>query len=87
MPPDAAGNPISAISKASCSFAMPGMSDDRFARSVIYLCAHSAEGAMGIVIKQARPGSAAHGNFWFSWKSSTAMMRSGCRPRSSACPC
>jgi putative transcriptional regulator len=30
--------------------AMPGMADDRFARSVIYLCAHSADGAMGIVL-------------------------------------
>ena len=27
--------------------AMPGMADERFARSVIYMCAHSAEGAMG----------------------------------------
>ena len=25
--------------------AMPGMADDRFARSVIYVCAHSEEGA------------------------------------------
>jgi putative transcriptional regulator len=33
--------------------AMPGMSDERFARSVIYLCAHSDEGAMGIVINRA----------------------------------
>lgn len=32
--------------------AMPGMADDRFARSVIYLCAHSDEGAMGIVINR-----------------------------------
>ena len=30
--------------------AMPGMSDERFARSVIYMCAHSAEGAMGIIV-------------------------------------
>ncbi len=30
--------------------AMPGMTDERFARSVIYLCAHSEEGAMGIVV-------------------------------------
>jgi putative transcriptional regulator len=30
--------------------AMPTMRDERFARAVIYLCAHSAEGAMGIVI-------------------------------------
>jgi putative transcriptional regulator len=32
--------------------AMPGMSDDRFARAVIYICAHSAEGAMGIVLNR-----------------------------------
>jgi putative transcriptional regulator len=32
--------------------AMPGMVDERFARSVIYLCAHSAEGAMGIVVNR-----------------------------------
>lgn len=30
--------------------AMPAMDDERFARSVIYVCAHSAEGAMGIVV-------------------------------------
>ena len=35
--------------------AMPGMSDERFARTVIYLCAHSDEGAMGIVINRAAP--------------------------------
>lgn len=35
--------------------AMPGMPDERFARTVIYLCAHSSEGAMGIVVnKRAR---------------------------------
>ncbi|OAI31374.1 hypothetical protein A1351_05575 [Methylosinus sp. R-45379] len=32
--------------------AMPGMVDERFARSVIYLCAHSEDGAMGIVVNQ-----------------------------------
>jgi putative transcriptional regulator len=32
--------------------AMPGMLDDRFARSVIYVCAHSDEGAMGIVVNR-----------------------------------
>lgn len=32
--------------------AMPGMADDRFARSVIYICAHSDEGAMGLIINQ-----------------------------------
>jgi putative transcriptional regulator len=32
--------------------AMPVMSDPRFARSVIYICAHSEDGAMGLVINQ-----------------------------------
>jgi len=32
--------------------AMPAMADERFSRSVIYVCAHSTEGAMGIVINQ-----------------------------------
>lgn len=32
--------------------AMPGMPDPRFARTVIYLCAHSDEGAMGIVVNK-----------------------------------
>ena len=32
--------------------AMPGMKDERFARSVIYICAHSDEGAMGLIINQ-----------------------------------
>jgi putative transcriptional regulator len=33
--------------------AMPAMRDERFARSLIYICAHSSEGAMGIVVNQA----------------------------------
>ena len=32
--------------------AMPAMRDERFARSLIYVCAHSSEGAMGIVVNQ-----------------------------------
>ncbi len=32
--------------------AMPGMADPRFARSVVYLCVHSAEGAMGLVVNK-----------------------------------
>lgn len=34
--------------------AMPGMKDERFARAVIYICAHSEEGAMGLIINQAQ---------------------------------
>ena len=30
--------------------AMPNMGDQRFSRSVIYVCAHSKDGAMGIVV-------------------------------------
>ena len=35
--------------------AMPGMSDPRFDRSVIYMCAHSEQGAMGIIINKTTP--------------------------------
>lgn len=35
--------------------AMPTMTDPRFERSVIYVCAHSPEGAMGIIVNQAKP--------------------------------
>jgi putative transcriptional regulator len=35
--------------------AMPAMGDLRFARAVIYMCAHSADGAMGIIINQRAP--------------------------------
>ena len=32
--------------------AMPVMGDPRFERSVIYMCAHSSEGAMGIIVNR-----------------------------------
>ena len=32
--------------------AMPGMTDPRFERSVIYVCAHNEEGAMGLVVNK-----------------------------------
>jgi len=36
--------------------AMPGMADTRFARSIVYLCAHNTEeGAMGIIVNQLEP--------------------------------
>jgi putative transcriptional regulator len=38
--------------------AMPAMVDERFARSVIYVCAHSSEGAMGIVVNHPAPNIA-----------------------------
>lgn len=36
--------------------AMPGMPDPRFAKSVIYICAHNEEGAMGLVVNQPMDG-------------------------------
>jgi putative transcriptional regulator len=35
--------------------AMPAMGDERFSRAVIYICAHSSEGAMGIIVNQPAP--------------------------------
>ena len=32
--------------------AMPGMQDDSFARSVVYLCEHSERGALGLIINK-----------------------------------
>lgn len=32
--------------------AMPGIGDNRFERTVIYICAHSADGAMGFIINR-----------------------------------
>ena len=38
--------------------AMPGMADPRFAQSVVLICAHGDEGAMGIVLNKPLPGVA-----------------------------
>jgi putative transcriptional regulator len=35
--------------------ASPGMQDERFSKSLIYMCAHSSEGAMGIIVNQPAP--------------------------------
>ena len=35
--------------------AMPGMSDPRFEKSVVYMCAHSDDGAMGLIINKPTP--------------------------------
>ncbi|HYB10866.1 MAG TPA: YqgE/AlgH family protein [Alphaproteobacteria bacterium] len=32
--------------------AMPTMQDPRFAKTIVYMCAHSAEGAMGLVVNR-----------------------------------
>lgn len=35
-----------------CLVAMPAMADTNFARTVVYVCAHTAEGAMGLVVNR-----------------------------------
>jgi putative transcriptional regulator len=47
--------PMSSDLAGKCLIAMPAMSDRRFARSVIYLCAHSAQGAMGLIVNKPAP--------------------------------
>ncbi|RKF17220.1 YqgE/AlgH family protein [Roseovarius spongiae] len=32
--------------------AMPGMGDDRFGNAVVFMCAHSPEGAMGLIVNK-----------------------------------
>ena len=35
--------------------AMPDMGDPRFDQSVIYMCAHSDEGSMGLIVNKPQP--------------------------------
>lgn len=44
--------PASSYLDGQLLLAMPSMSDKRFQRSVIYLCTHSADGAMGLIVNQ-----------------------------------
>jgi putative transcriptional regulator len=37
--------------------AMPGMGDPRFEKSVVLLCVHSPEGAMGLIVNKPAPGA------------------------------
>ncbi|MCU0907547.1 MAG: YqgE/AlgH family protein [Rhodobacteraceae bacterium] len=36
--------------------AMPGMGDPRFERAVIFMCAHSPDGSMGLIVNKPTPG-------------------------------
>lgn len=36
--------------------AMPGMGDPRFEHSVVFMCSHSDEGAMGLIVNKPAPG-------------------------------
>jgi putative transcriptional regulator len=55
----ASGGPKRGYLDGQMLIAMPSMRDERFTRSLIYVCAHSSEGAMGIIVNQ----TAANVNF------------------------
>jgi putative transcriptional regulator len=46
------GAPIAHSRAGQVLIAMPAMQDQRFAQTVIYLCAHTDEGAMGIIVNR-----------------------------------
>ena len=48
----ASGGPKRGYLDGQMLIAMPSMRDERFSRSVIYVCAHSSEGAMGIIVNR-----------------------------------
>jgi len=56
MKRSAKGKKMSGYLERQLLVAMPGMGDPRFARTVIYMCSHNAEGAMGLVINKPYPG-------------------------------
>ncbi len=47
--------PAPAFLDGQLLIAMPAMSDTRFARAVIFLCVHSEEGAMGLIVNKPMP--------------------------------
>src|SRR4051794_21541200 len=52
VPGKSSGGPKRGYLDGQMLIAMPAMGDERFSRSLIYVCAHSSEGAMGIVVNQ-----------------------------------
>ena len=48
-------NPRARFLDGQLLIAMPGMGDLRFERSVIFLCAHSPDGAMGLIVNKPAP--------------------------------
>jgi putative transcriptional regulator len=53
---DTSDKAISGYLERQLLIAMPSMGDPRFSRTVIYMCSHNAEGAMGLVINKPYPG-------------------------------
>src|SRR6185369_12657833 len=52
VPAKSSGGPKRGYLDGQMLIAMPSMRDERFSRSLIYVCAHSSEGAMGIIVNQ-----------------------------------
>lgn len=50
--PEGGGAGVGESLEGRLLIAMPGMGDPRFDRTLIYLCAHSEEGAMGLVVNK-----------------------------------
>lgn len=56
MSTDQAGTPEAPLDlTGKLLIAMPGMADPRFDRSVVLMCAHSPEGAMGLIVNKPTP--------------------------------
>lgn len=56
MPKTSRDRKLSGYLERQLLVAMPGMPDSRFSRTVIYMCSHNADGAMGLVINKPYPG-------------------------------
>ena len=52
-PPDESYDQDTPYLAGQLIIAMPGMTDPRFERTVIYMCAHNDDGAMGLVVNRA----------------------------------
>lgn len=50
--PEMTRKPGSGLLAGKILIAMPGMTDPRFARSVVLICAHGEDGAMGLVVNR-----------------------------------
>jgi putative transcriptional regulator len=72
--------------------AMPGMADERFAGSVVYLCEHNDQGALGLVVN--KPVDINLGELFDkidltlgdpTWPSSRCISAARCRPSAASC--
>jgi len=54
-------DPVSMDLTGTLLVAMPGMGDARFDRSVIFICAHEADGAMGLIVNKPAADITLHG--------------------------